>query len=94
MMDEFWFIVALLITAVLLGLAIFLGARAIKDQRSGKTRNVNYRAIFFVGVSLFPIGIIISIAEDNSGLLGTTALGLAYMAIGLSNRDKWKSRGN
>lgn len=43
----------------------------------------DYRTYFIVGISFIPIGI----ATDN---MAFTALGIIFMIIGLTNRNKWQ----
>ena len=37
--------------------------------------------------------IITFITPENPGMIGIMGLGAAYLAIGLANRDKWKTEG-
>jgi len=64
----------------LLGLVIFA---IIAYRHRGESREPNYRVFFVMGITWLPIGI----ATKNYGLLG---MGLAFLIIGLANRDKWK----
>ena len=64
----------------LLGLVIF----AVNAYRHrGESREPNYRAFFVMGITWLPIGI----ATDNYAF---SFMGLAFLIIGLANRDKWK----
>jgi len=89
----------LVITGVIVGLILvgILVAMALRKKREEKSRETNYRVIFILGVTFFPVGIIYQIVFFVSGktvflVLGLSfiAMGLSYLAIGLSNRDKWK----
>ena len=64
----------------LLGLVIFA---IIAYRHRGESREPNYRVIFVMGITWLPIGI----ATKNYGFLG---MALAFLIIGLLNRDKWK----
>lgn len=85
-----WVLVTVVILGVLLGVALLL------IVRSKQPRRVNYRSYFVMGVVWIPTGVVLSLlpwvlhGEDISfiGVFFIT-VGLAYMAIGLVNRDKW-----
>lgn len=85
-----WILVTILILAVLLGVVLLL------IVRSKQPRRVNYRSYFVMGIVWSPTGIVLSLlpwllhGEDIS-FIGVffVAVGLAYTAIGLINRDKW-----
>jgi len=49
----------------------------------------NYKAFFIMGITFLSLGIVLSAATENPGLIGISGLGFAYLAIGLKNRDKW-----
>ena len=78
---------SLVVGLVLLGLLV--GA-VVWKRRQGGEREVNYKAFFILGVTFLPVGVTLSTATDNPGLMSLTGLGVAYIAIGLANRDKWK----
>ena len=61
----------------------------VKRKKTGDIREPDYRAFFLMGICFLPVGIPLSIAIGNPGLMGISALGLFYMVIGLANRDKW-----
>lgn len=82
-------IVILLITIVLILLGVFVVFLMWKRRFEGKTKVPNYRAFFILGICFLPMGILLS-TSVNPGFIGFAGLGVAYMAIGLVNRDKWK----
>ena len=51
-------------------------------------KNVNYRAIFFVGITFMGAGVALAMSIGSVGyaLLG---LGIAFMAIGIARRGEW-----
>ena len=51
-------------------------------------QEINYKAIFVVGFVFVSAGIAISIAAGPAGI-GLLGIGIAFIAIGLGNRDKW-----
>lgn len=80
-----------IIISVLAGIVVLIGlAVAIKRRREGAPQETDYRAFYIMGISFLPLGIVLMVTTENPGMLGLTALGVVYMAIGLSNRDKWK----
>ena len=70
--------------------ALLLGAVVWKKRKGGNSGEVDYMAFFIMGAVFLPVGVSLSISTKNSGLLGVSGLGAAYLAIGLANRDKWK----
>ena len=79
-------LVAGAIAVVVAGAAVFIWSRSHKSF----AKEPDYRAIFVLGICFLPLGIPLSIAVKNPGLLGISALGVVYVIIGLQNRDKWK----
>ncbi|MFC1974412.1 hypothetical protein ACFLVA_00200 [Chloroflexota bacterium] len=94
-MNEFpLVIIGILIGLILVGILVAL---TIKWKKEEKSRETNYRALFILGITFIPIGIIYEITFFVSGntiflILGLSfiAIGLSYLAIGLGNREKWK----
>jgi hypothetical protein len=64
------------------------GKAGWKAGKAQKPKDVNHEAFFILGISFIPLGLIFSAAIGNPGFMGLTALGVIYIAIGLSNRDK------
>lgn len=80
------------VTILILGgltLALGLGVLVWKNRANLNRGEPNYKAFFIMGTSFLPLGIVLSAATGNPGLIGISGLGAAYLAIGLSNRDKW-----
>ena len=71
-----------LVVTVLSGLIFW------KRKKAGEPMEINYYAFFVMGICFLPLGAV-GMATKNYGLMGITGLGLAYMGIGLANRDKW-----
>ena len=87
-------IIGIAVGLVLIGILIALN---LKRKKEGKSKGVNYRALFILGISFAPLGFIYLITFFVSGttvflVLGLSfiAMGLSYLAIGLGNRAKWK----
>jgi len=71
--------------------ALSLGVVVWKIRKGDRSGEVNYKAVFILGIVFLPVGVTLSISTKNPGLLGISGLGVAYLAIGLANRDKWKN---
>jgi len=88
MNDVFPIILALLV----LGLLLTIFTVVIWKKRKGAKTETDYRAFYVLGICFAPLGIVLMITIGNPGMLGMTGLGVAYIAIGLANRDKWKKK--
>jgi hypothetical protein len=74
-----------LITIV--GLAIVF---LIRRRRPKSNHEIDYRALFNMGLIFFPAGVAISIATRIMNPL--LILGLIYFSMGLANKDKWNTQ--
>ena len=61
-----------------------------KNSKNEQTKEVDYRVFFILGISFLPLGIVLTFVVGNPGFIGFMGLGIAYIAIGLANKDKWK----
>ena len=61
-----------------------------KNSKNEQTKEVDYRVFFILGISFLPLGIVLTFVVGNPGFIGFMVLGIAYIAIGLANKDKWK----
>jgi hypothetical protein len=84
-----WPLVApmLLVGVVLVGVLVTIVV--IRRKRGGEEAEVNYLAFFVMGLSLLPMGALLSFFI-NPGFLGFIGLGAFYVVYGLSKKDKWK----
>jgi len=78
-----------IITLIIIALGVIVLFIVIKKKKEGKYIEPDYRAFFVLGICLLPMGLILMIAI-TPGFLGFAGLGIIYMIIGLSHRDKWK----
>ncbi len=83
-------IVLLFIGLLLIFLLILMRIKAIQRKE------INYRIFFILGMVFIPIGIIwivLTSLVDNLFVLGIPCLliGVAFLAAGLTNRDKWRN---
>ena len=88
-----------LITGIIVGLILIgiLVVVVLRKQKEGKSRSINYKTFFILGIAFLPLGITYEIVFFASGktvflILGLSfiAMGLPYLVIGLTNRDKWE----
>lgn len=86
-----WILISIFLSifAVIIGIIVYFTVRV--NQNNGGTREVDYRAFFIMGISFLPLGIVLTFVVDNPGFIGFIGLGIAYIAIGLANKDKWKT---
>ncbi|MFH0869334.1 MAG: hypothetical protein V1839_03840 [archaeon] len=75
-------VVAILIIVLL---AVFI----VKMRKGGWKRTIDYKNYFIMGVIWLPFGMMMALIFDNSVGMVFAAMGAAYLAIGLKNRDKW-----
>jgi hypothetical protein len=78
-----WVMVAILVLLVL------FGAIAIINRKKIKKKPTDYYNLFVIGITWLPLGIIL-MANDVSIGPFFFFVGLIYMSIGLTNKDKWK----
>ena len=85
-----WMLISifLVIIAVIILIIILYTFRI--NQKDVVKREVDYRVFFIMGISFLPIGIVLTFVVGNPGFIGFMGLGIAYIAIGLPNKDKWK----
>ena len=87
-MNELVFIL-LFVGLLTLIVAIVPALIIVKRKKAGDIREPNYRVFFIMGICFLPFGIPLWIATGNPGLMGISAMGIFYMALGLAHRDKW-----
>lgn len=66
-----------------------------KRKKKGKTRETDYLAFFIMGLAFFPTGVVMIIVYFLAEIpfeigLPLFVLGLIYLIIGMTHRDKWK----
>ena len=75
---------------VLAGLVLALLYYKQKKMKKEECKT-DYYALFVLGICFLPIGTGTALALGNPGMMGMTALGVIYMAMGLSHREEWKN---
>ncbi len=68
---------------IIIALLVIFVVVFLINKKKGKKTEPNYRVFFILGITWLPIGI----ATDNSSLW---VMGVAFLIVGLANRDKWK----
>ncbi len=86
-------LITLAIIAILVLVGIILVAVVWKRRKQGEP---DYRARFTMGIAWLSAGIVImviSLLLDITFVVGLplSIMGVVYLIIGLSNRDKWKA---
>ena len=89
-------LITLILVAFLVVFAIILVAATWKRRREGRPEEPDFRAFFSMGIAWFAAGLVImgiALLFDVPFLIGLplTIMGIVYLALGLSNRDKWQS---
>ena len=87
-------VIALVILVVALVTGILAVLMVRKKKREGK-QIVNYRVFFLLGITWVPFSIVLMVVSFILQIpfyigFPLFALGLAYLVIGLKNRDTWK----
>ena len=80
----------LILTVLVLVITIFV---VNKRKKEGKMREPNYQVFFILGICWMPVGIVFMTAVNTAIGIAFMVLGMAYLAIGLANRDKWDKKG-
>ena len=83
-------LVLIVILALILLVGIIFIFFVLKKKKEGAYKEPDYRVFFIMGICFLPMGIIFT-TTLNPGFIGFIVLGIAYTAIGLANKDKWKT---
>ncbi len=85
-----WILISALIIAVLLVIVLLITFVMFKRRKEGKIGEINYKIFFILGFVWIPIGSVYMITINTAIGIAFMGLGVAYIAIGLANKDKWK----
>ena len=85
-----------LVTMVLAVVAVVIAVRRRQKGR-GKRQGPDYNGFFIMGIVWFPLGLLWTIAFVALNLppiipMPFAAIGLVYLILGLTNRDKWNEK--
>jgi len=86
-MNEWILISALIIIAALVVIKLLV---VFKKKKEGKIREPNYKVFYILGIIWIPIGIFFMVSIKPILGIAFMGMGVAYMIIGLANRDKWE----
>jgi hypothetical protein len=81
--------IGVLVGIAVVGIAIFL--LLWQRKKETKPKDVDYYTFYAVGLIFLPLGAAFSITVSPA-FMGLAGLGVVYIAIGLQNKDKWKTR--
>lgn len=81
-------LLAIVVILVLTGIVVLLVWKKRKVEPSAEP---DYRVFFILGICWLPLSVVFISAEIAIGYV-FLVLGLAYLAIGLANHDKWKKK--
>ena len=84
-----WIVISALIIAVLVVVGLILTFILHHKKNGGKTREINYKVFFIIGLVWIPIGSVYMIAVNLVIGIAFMGMGGSYIAIGLANKDKW-----
>jgi len=62
-----------------------------KKKDAIPTKDIDYQALFILGISFLPLGIIFT-NTINPGFISFIGLGIFYIVIALVNKDNWKKK--
>ena len=80
-----WALISILVTIIILGVLV-----AYKIKTGSFQKRQDYRTFFNIGLVWVPFGIVMMVIFENSFMgLFFFIFGLAYLGIGLANKDKW-----
>jgi len=84
-----WIVISALIIAVLIVVGLILAFILYNKKKEGKTREINYKVFFIIGLAWIPIGSVFMITINLVIGIAFMGMGGSYVAIGLANKDKW-----
>ena len=83
-----WSYIMILLAIIAIAVGIITVYIVYKKKKEGALGEPNYFVFFIIGIFFLPLGPL-SFVVDNPGMVGFTALGFCYIAIGLFHRDTW-----
>jgi hypothetical protein len=86
-----WILISLVLVAILVLIGIVLTLVFWKKKEGSGIDETNYQVFFILGICLFPVGLVFLI-NGNIAFIGLVGMGLIYLIIGLSNRNKWEKK--
>ena len=88
-----WMVISIAILAILVIIGVVLTLIYWKRKKEGKLGGEpNYQVFFIIGIVWLPVGLIFMLTINMVIGIAFIGMGLAYLAIGLANRDRWKKK--
>ncbi len=84
-----WPLILIGILALLVLIGIIVLVIVWKKKKEGIAGEPNYQVFFVLGIVWLPVGIVFMLTVNLVTGFAFMAMGIAYLAIGLANRDKW-----
>lgn len=83
----------LLLLGVLSVIGLLLVGILVAMRKKQRTTETNYQAFFFSGLCFLPLGVVYLLIESLSFLsFPFLGISIAFLSIGLANKDKWKNK--
>ncbi len=76
---------------LVLGITVIAVTALIAYAKKDEQREINSQQFIAIGVVFLGAGVTLSTSTGNPGLIGISGVGVAFLAIGLKNRDKWNN---
>lgn len=89
---NYWILITIILGVITLVVGLLVLYMLQKKKSEGNYREPDYRAFFIMGICFLPMGLIFT-STISPAFISFLAIGVIYMAIGLANRDKWKTKG-
>ena len=87
-----WTFISIGILALLVLIGIILILIVWKKKKDGIIKEPNYQVFFMLGIMWLPVGVVLLFAVNSPIGFAFMGLGIAYLAIGITNRDKWQKK--
>ena len=85
-----WILIIIFTFAILIAIGIILTLIFLKKKENGTiNREIDYKAFYLIGMIWIPVGFVFLITINITIGIAFFGMGIAYIAIGLYNRDKW-----
>lgn len=87
----------ILISLIIVGILVIIGfiltfVAYKKRKKEGEIKEPNYQVFFTIGIVWLPVGVVFMLTINTAIGIAFMAMGAAYLAISLANRDKWERK--
>jgi hypothetical protein len=88
-----WILISIFFIILFIIIGIIITLIFFKKKENGRiNKEIDYKAFYLIGIIWIPVGIVFMITINLTIGIASIGMGTAYMAIGLSNRDKWERK--